>query len=412
MHVDMNAFFASVEQQSNPALRGKPIAVVGAHYRTVVTTASYQARAFGVKTGMTVGEAKKHCPHLILVRGDNAKYTDACVKITSIFKNYTPIVEVFSIDEAFLDITGSLKLFQSPFNIAKSIKKKIKETLGLTCSIGIASNKLLAKLASNLEKPDGLVEIKPGRVASLLENLPVKELCGIGPHLECHLAEMGIKTCGELGRTSVLLLKKRFGIIGESLHSVGQGIDDSPVVPLEEEAPPKSIGHSMTLPRDISQRELMEKYLFRLSEMVGRRLRRHNLKGRTISLTIRYSDFTTFTRQRTLPCLIDQSQDIYYNVLTILNTIRLRQAVRLLGVSISHLLPRVVQPFLFEEEQKRALLTTLMDDTNDRYGEFCLTWGSLLFPVTHEGVISPAWRPEGARKVDYGHPRSTARRNS
>ncbi len=398
MHIDMNAFFASVEQQCNPALRNKPIAVIGSNHRTVVTTSSYQARAFGVKTGMTVREAKRCCPHLILVTGNNTKYTDTCVKFTSIFKDYTPLVEVFSIDEAFLDITGSLKLFHSPGHIAASIKKEIKDKLGLTCSVGIAPNKLLAKLASNLKKPDGLEE-----VSSLLEKLPVKELCGIGSHLEAYLAEMGIRTCGELGRSSVSSLKKRFGIIGEYLHSMGQGIDDSPVIPLGEESPPKSIGHSMTLPSDISQRKVMAKHLFRLAEMVGRRLRRHRLQGRTIALTVRYSDFTTFTRQLTLKHSIDHSQHIYHNALKILNAIRLKQAVRLLGVTISNLISSTVQLPLFEEGQKRMIITRMMDDINDRYGEFTLTWGSILFPFCHYGVISPAWRPEAARKVEYGY---------
>lgn len=401
MHIDMNSFFASVEQQCNPALRNKPIAVIGTNQRTVVTTASYQARAFGVKTGMTLKEAKKHCPHLILVVGDNTKYTDTCVKITSIFKHYSPVVEVFSIDEAFLDITGSLKSFRNPTHITTLIKKEIKDTLGLTCSIGIAPNKLLAKLASGLKKPDGLVEIKPENVSLLLENLPVKELCGIGPHLERYLAEMGIKTCGELGRTSSSLLKKRFGIIGEYLHFMGRGIDDSPVIPLEEETSPKSIGHSMTLPHDVSQREVMAKHLFRLAEMVGRRLRRHHFKGRTIALTIRYSNFTTFTRQLTLKHPSDNSHDIYQAVLNILTTTRLTHSVRLLGVGISNLTPETAQLPLFEEEQKRAIVTRLMDNINDRYGEFTLTWGSLLFPFSHTGVISPAWRPEGARKVEF-----------
>lgn len=401
MHIDMNAFFASVEQQCNPALRNKPIAVIGTNQRTVVTTASYQARAFGVKTGMPLKEAKKHCPHLILVTGDNAKYTDICVKITSIFKHYSPVVEVFSIDEAFLDVTASPNSFRNPTHIATLVKKEIKDTLGLTCSIGIAHNKLLAKLASGLKKPDGLVEIKPENVPSLLENLPVKKLCGIGPHLERYLAEMGIKTCGELGRTSLSLLKKKFGIIGEYLHFMGQGIDNSPVIPLEKEASPKSIGHSMTLPHDVSQREVMAKHLLRLAEMVGRRLRRHHFKGRTIALTIRYNNFTTFTRQLTLKHPFDNSQDIYHAALSILTTIKLTHPVRLLGVGISNLTPETVQLPLFEEEQKRVMVTKLMDDINDRYGEFTLTWGSLLFPFNHKGVISPAWRPEGARKVEY-----------
>jgi len=237
------------------------------------------------------------------------------------------------------------------------------------------------------------VEIKLEEVSSLLEKLPVKELCGIGSHLEVYLAEIGIMTCGELGRSSVSSLKKRFGIIGEYLHSMGQGIDDSPVIPMGEESPPKSIGHSMTLPSDISQRAVMAKHLFRLAEMVGRRLRRHYLHGRTITLTIRYSDFTTFTRQLTLKHPINHSQYIYQNVLKILNTIRLKQAVRLLGVTISNLISRTVQLPLFEEEKKGMIITKLMDDINDRYGEFTLTWG----------VISPAWRPEGARKVEYSY---------
>jgi len=403
MHLDMNAFFASVEQRCNPALRNKPIAVIGAQQRTVVTTASYEARAFGVKTGMTLKEAKKHCPHLILVVGDNTKYTDTCVTLTSLFTHYTPIVEVFSIDEAFLDITGSLTLFHNSIHLATLIKKEIKDALGLTCSIGIAPNKLLAKLASNLEKPDGLVEITTEEVPSLLEHLPVKELCGIGPRLEHALAEMGITTCGELGRSSVALLKRRFGIVGEYLHAMGRGIDDSPVIPLEEEALPKSIGHSMTLPHDVSQRKVLEQYLLKLAEMVGRRLRRHHLQGRTVTLTIRYSDFTTFTRQFTLTCPIDHSHDIYHTAGKIITTIRLTQAVRLLGVSISQFSPKSVQLPLFREEQKRAMVTTPMDKVNNRYGEFTITWGALLFPFHHYGVISPAWRPEGARKVEYSH---------
>lgn len=401
MHVDMNAFFASVEQQCNPALRNKPIAVIGTNQRTVVTTSSYQARAFGVKTGMTLREAKKHCPHLILVSGDNAKYTDTCVKITSIFKHYTPVVEVFSIDEAFLDITGSLKTFRNPAQIATLLKKEIKDTLGLTCSIGIAPNKLLAKLASGLKKPDGLVEIRPENVSLLLENLPVKKLCGIGPHLERYLAEMGITTCGELGRTSLSLLKKRFGVIGHSLHFMGRGIDDSPVIPLEEEVSPKSIRHSMTLPHDVTHRKVMAQHILRLAEMVGRRLRKHHFKGRTIALTIRYSSFTTFTRQLTLKHPFDNSQDIYQAALSILTTIQLTHPVRLLGVGISNLIPETSQLSLFKEEQKRVTVTKLMDDINNRYGEFTLTWGSLLFPFSHKGVISPAWRPEGTRKIEF-----------
>jgi DNA polymerase-4 len=397
MHIDMNAFFASVEQQCNPFLRNKPIAVIGTNRRTVVTTASYQARRFGVKTGMNLREAKRCCPHLILVPGNNAKYTDTCVKLIAIFKRYTPLVELFSIDEAFLDITGSFTIFHTPAHIATSIKKEIKDTLGLTCSIGIAPNKLLAKLASGLKKPDGLVEIKHDDVSSLLEDLPVNKLCGIGPHLERTLSERGIKTCGQLGRACADSLKKRFGSIGKQLHAMGQGIDDSPVIPLDEASPPQSIGHSMTLPSDVSERTIVENYIFKLSEMVGRRLRKHSLQGRTLTLTIRYSDFTTFTRQLTLKRSIDNTPPIYHNLLKILNAITFKQPVRLLGVGISNLLPTTVQLALFDKEQKRGTLTSLMDDVNDRYGEFTLTWGTLLLTSPHSEVIPPSWRPAGER---------------
>jgi DNA polymerase-4 len=395
MHVDMNAFFAAVEQQCNPRLQGKPVAVIGSNKRTIITTASYEARAFGVKTGMTVPEAKKRCPDLILVAGDNKKYTDTCAQLISIYKNYTPVVEVFSVDEAFLEITGSTRLFGGEEKMARSLKGEIREKLGLTCSIGIAPNKLLAKLASDQQKPDGLVIIRPEEVPSLLEDLPVKELCGIGPHLEKGLAAMGIRTCGELGRTNPVLLKSRFGIIGERLHLMGLGMDDSPLIPLEEEEEIKSVGHSMTLEKNIWDKNLIALHILQLSEMVGRRLRTYGYQGRTVSLTIRYADFTTFSRQHTLPDYIAHTVDIYQAAMRILSSIRLEQAVRLLGVSVSNLCKRAVQLCLFEEGKKKALVTQAMDEINGRYGEFTLTWGTLLLRYRHAGVISPSWRPEG-----------------
>ena len=193
LHVDQNAFFASVEQQANPALRGRPVAVIG-RGRTVVTTASYEARAFGVKTGMTTWEAKRACPQILLVVGNNAAYTRISTQIKKIFLDYTPQVETFSIDEAFLDVTGSLRLFGSPERIARLIKARIRQSFGLTCSIGIAPNKLLAKLASEMEKPDGLTIIRPEETAGVLETLPIECLCGIGRKTHRQLALLGIRT--------------------------------------------------------------------------------------------------------------------------------------------------------------------------------------------------------------------------
>jgi DNA polymerase-4 len=297
------------------------------------------------------------------------------------------------VDEAFLDITGTTKLFGGEERMACFLKREIKEKVGLTCSVGIAPNKLLAKLASDREKPNGLVIITSEEIPSLLEHLPVKELCGIGPALERYLAEMSIRTCGELGRTSPSLLKERFGVIGEKLHSMGLGIDDSPVIPLEQSEEVKSVGHSMTLEGDIRDRGLLGMYLLHLSEMVGRRLRTYGFQGRTVALTLRYSDFTTFTRQRTLKSSISHTQDIYQAALRLLSSVKLEQAVRLLGVSISSLRREAVQPSLFEGEEKKVLVTQAMDEINGRYGEFTVTWGTLLLKYNHAGVISPSWRP-------------------
>jgi len=274
MHLDMNAFFASVEQQANPELRGKPIGVIG-RGRTVVTTASYAARAFGVKTGMNTWEARRACPQIIFVVGDNRKYADTSTRIVALMHDYTPLVEVFSIDEAFLDVTGSLSLFGSAERITALLKERIRREFGLTCSVGIAPNKLLAKLASDMQKPDGLTIIPPDRIAEVLEHLPVNELCGIGSKVQRQLARLGIRTCGQLGRFSVDILKRRFGVIGERLSRMGRGIDESPVIPPEDEEAVKSVGHSMTLDRDICGREHLLKYVLQLSEMVGHRARRH-----------------------------------------------------------------------------------------------------------------------------------------
>ena len=401
MHIDMNAFFASVEQQVNPALRGKPIAVIGSNERTVVTTSSYEARAYGVKTGMTKYEAMRLCPHVILVAGDTSRYTDTCRRLVEIYRQYTPIVEVYSVDEAFLDVTGSIPLFGSAEVIAKNIKEDIHKTLGrLTCSIGIAPNKLLAKLGSDMKKPNGLVIIQQEDIGRLLKHLPVQELWGIGPRLERHLAIMGIKTCGELGRASVLSLKNRFGVIGERLKLMAQGINDSPVIPLEQEADAKSVGHSMTLDRDVSDIETLEQYILQLSEMVGRRLRRGGYAGRTVALTLRYPNFTTFTKRSTMGMYMNTSIDIYIAAKEILNTIRLQQPIRLIGISVCNLTKNTVQIPLFSTDRVKQAATHTMDTINDRYGDFCITWGTLIERYQHKGVISPAWRPAGVKCVN------------
>ncbi|MBM4386939.1 MAG: DNA polymerase IV [Deltaproteobacteria bacterium] len=399
MHIDMNAFFASVEQQRNPNLRGKPVAVIGSAERTVVTTASYEARARGVKTGMSKYEAREKCPDIILVAGDSGRYVDTSIRILGILKEFSPKVEVYSIDEAFLDVTGCLSGFASPEEMAIRIKERIRGELGLRCSIGIAPNKLLAKLASDMQKPDGLVTIGEERIGAVLEDLPVEELWGIGSNLKAHLNGMGIRTCGELGRYPVYTLRKRFGIIGDRLSRMGRGEDDSPVVPDGEEEEAKSVGHSTTLPFDIADPDLIRQYLLMLSEMVGCRARRYGLRGRCVALTVRYSDFFTFSRQKNIPVYTNETHRIYQAILSILDSIRLRKAVRLLGVRISSLAGEPFQEMLFEEDRKMEWALAAMDRINGRFGEFKITWADIIEgrrrTLCHpSGVIPPSWRPD------------------
>jgi DNA polymerase-4 len=403
LHIDMNAFFASVEQQANPELRGKPIAVVGGGGRTVITTSSYEARAKGVKTGMAIWEGKRCCPELVIVIGDNRKYTHTSTKINEIFRDYTPEVEAFSIDESWLDVTHSLGIFGTAENIAYLIKSRIRHCFGITCSIGIAPNKLLAKLASDMQKPDGLTIIKPANIARVLELMPIKELCGIGRKMERHLNTMGIYTCGELGRYDEGRLTRKFGIIGRRLKEMGQGIDSSPVVPFGEEDEVKSVGHSSTLERDIDDPVEIRRFLLQLSEMVGSRARRYNVGGKTIHLYVRYADFfSSWGKQTTLKNYINLSDEIYKAAVALLNTVELEQPVRLLGVRLSNLKHQAEQLPLFEAERKKLFATQAMDQVNDRFGSMSVTFGSLLPGKEKAGshVIPPSWRPDGIKNVE------------
>ncbi len=400
LHIDMNAFFASVEQRANPSLRGRAMAVAGSKHRGVILSPSYEARAFGVKTGMTYGDAKRACPGLLLVPADPAKYTHTCQELIHIWEDFSPLVELFSIDEAFLDVTGCEQLFGDPIRIAIRIKERIWNEKRLTCSIGIAPNKLLAKLGSDMQKPDGLVLISPDDVAEVLEDLPVKDLCGIGPSLTQSLASMGIRTCGELGRAPLRDLVARFGIAGGRLGDMGRGIDDDPVVSLEQQhnEENKSIGHSMTLDEDCSDITMIERHLLQLSEKVGRRLRRGFYRGSVVCLTLRSSDFHTFSRQKRLQHSANAGLDIFAAARALLHAQRLDQPLRLVGVSVSGLTRNMAQMPLFADERRQGFIVDAMDDINDRYGEFTVTWGTLAERAHHERVISPAWRPEGDRQ--------------
>jgi DNA polymerase-4 len=377
LHIDMDAFFISVEERDDPSLRGKPAAVCGSLSRSVVTSANYEARPFGIRAGMPVQEARRRCPPLILVEGDHSKYTETSARIFSIMKDYTPLVEVASIDEAYLDVTQSQLLFKSALHMAQSIKERIREKERLTCSIGVAPNKLLAKLGSRLQKPDGLVIIEKEKVEEILKDLPVSSLHGIGPKLEEALKSIGISTCGQLGKVHVSFLKKRFGVIGERLHEMGLGRDDSPVIPFDEEEDAKSVSHSVTLEEDTSDSNLLRKVLLQLSERVSRRMRKDGFYGRRVVLTVRYSDFYTFSKQKTISKWIDSGNEIYGEALEIFESVPHPKPIRLLGVGVSLLKKEWCQLDLFEKKDKKEKILKTMDRVNERFGDWTLTWAGL-----------------------------------
>ncbi len=394
MHIDMDAFFASVEQRTFPFLRGKPIGVCGdPDGRTVIAAASYEAKHRGVKTAMTLPEAKKLCPEIILVSGHPAKYVDTATRILAFYATFTDSIEVFSIDEVFLDVTQTAHLFHGPEAIARSIKAYIKEHFGLTCSIGIAPNKLLAKLVGDINKPDGLTIVRQSEVAALMESIPVEELCGIGPKTQERLNRLGIKTCADLGRYSEKRLTGIFGINGSRLKRMGQGLNEGLVLPYLHEPVTKSMGHSFTLDEDTRDFAEIRRHLLQLSEQVGRRLRHDGFSGRTVSLMLRYDDFSTFIKQHSLKNYIDEGLRIYQVGMKLFKELyQPPRLVRLLGISVSGLVRDLKQTAAFENVRAGSLFDGL-DAVNNKYGEFSVARARLQERTPAPRVISPSWRP-------------------
>jgi DNA polymerase-4 len=323
-------------------------------------------------------EALELCPDAVLVEGNLSKYADTAHRIFKICGDYTDRMELYSIDECFLDATETHERFGGAWKVGKAIKRRIREDLGLTCSVGIAPNKVLAKLASGMKKPDGLTEIRRDEVEGLLENLPVEELHGIGSKVGARLMRMGIATAGVLGRTPRHVLRREFGVYGDVLLGMGKGIYYSPVVPYHDEPDIKSVSHSYTLDRNTRNWKIVNHHLLRLSEMVGRRLREESYSGRTITLVLRYADMHTFCRQKSISEYLDDGYDIYQAALSILQKqMSDKRAVRLIGVSVSNLVKGTRQLDMFEDPRTRNLQKAV-DAINDRFGEFTIRRASLV----------------------------------
>ena len=375
MHVDMDSFFAAVEQRDNPELRGKPV-IVGGHRdskRGVVSTCSYEARKYGVHSAMPIAQAVKLCPHGIFIPGNHKKYAAVSRQIRSVFYEFSPVVEIVSIDEAFLDMTGCEHLYESLEDLGRAIKRRIFETVSLTASVGIGPNKFVAKLASDYRKPDGLVVVRPQEVWDWLAQFPVKKVWGIGQKTAEVLASWQVYTIADLRRCSRETLVRQFGKQGYTLNQLARGIDHSPVEP---EAETKSLGRETTFAEDIAAMSKLRQVLADLTAEVGYRLRRHGLWARTITLKLRYDDFTTITRSSSLPEPVNNDDDIFHTAYKLLVDNIGQRPVRLLGVYVSQL-TGFGQPSLFSDP-RRERLTRLMDELNTRHGRPVLYKGRQL----------------------------------
>jgi len=369
---DMNSFFASVHQALNPELKNKPVVVGGdpATRHGIVLAASYEAKDFGVKTGMPLWEAERLCPGAVFIRPQHHLYIEFSTRILRIMREFSPLVEPFSIDEAFVDITGCEKLFGSPVDTAQKLKQRIKNEVGVPCSVGIGPNKLLAKMAAEMQKPNGLTVLNKEDVPARLWPLPVRRLFGVGPRYEHYLRLLNIYTIGDLAAYPPAVLKRRFGIIGKVFWLCANGIDASPVDPHSLDKV-KSMGQQITLPRDYRNSSEVKTVILELAEMIGYRVRSAGYVGKTVMLTLKDCNFNWFSKMRTLPEYTDLSEDIYRSAAELLDKHWVPFIpVRMVGVTLANLIDSgFMQLDVFGKKERLKRLARACDYIRNRYGE-------------------------------------------
>ena len=376
LHVDLDAFFASVEQRDHPELVGKPVIVGGdPGGRGVVSAASYEARRFGVHSAMSLREARRRCPDGVFLPVNGRRYQQASRDVMAILRRFTPQVEPISIDEAFLDVTGSRQLFGEGPAIAVAIKTAIREEVGLPSSVGVASTKLVAKIASDLRKPDGLVVVEPGDEAAFLAPLPIGRLWGVGEKTARALEDYGVRTIGDLAGLAPDVLVRRFGKHGGSLASRARGMDDDPV---HQGDPAKSVGHEHTFDVDTSDRETIERTLLAMSDGVAGRLRSAGVRASTVAVKIRDSSFRTITRQKTLPEPTDMTAPIFRAAVELARPEVRGIRVRLLGVTASNLGDREQLGLFPTDDPRQRAAIEAADSIRRRYGSKAVTRGRLV----------------------------------
>jgi len=368
LHMDMDAFFAAIEQRDDPKLAGQPVVVGGNGRRSVVATASYDARRFGIHSAMPMFMALQRCPHLIVVQSDRAKYAAVSKQIMAILKNFSPVLEQVSIDEAFLDTTGCERLLGNTLTIALAVKEKIKKDTGLTCSVGASRLKFLAKIASDINKPDGIHIIEQEDEPRFLRTLAIKKIPGVGKCAMEQMNRLGIQTLGDINLIPPAILKHKFGKLATRLLSFAKGIDPSRV---NAEGPRKSISRESTLENDTSDITAIKRVILAHSQEVGRDLRKRNLLAANVTIKLKFSDFTEITRQHTLPLPISSSAAIYREALLIIGKTPITKKIRLLGVGVSSFsnpdMP--VQMEMFENVEKKEEKWDRVDRTMDQIFE-------------------------------------------
>jgi DNA polymerase IV len=398
MHIDLDAFFVSVEQVFDPSLKGKPVAVGGipGQGRGVVTTASYEARKFGVHSGMSLVEAQRRCPKCIFIGGNWDRYSEASRKFMAILADFSPFLEPAGIDEAYLEVTGFESLHGSLKAMGEKIRKRIREEIGIAASIGLAGSKITAKVASKAAKPDGMVEVPIGGEAAFMAPQPIGRMPGVGEVTEKKLNALGIRTLGELAKMPLDSLISRFGSYGEMLKLHAQGIDRSRVHPPSEA---KSISTERTFDHDSRDREFLDATLRYLSEQIGARLRRHNSKGSVVHIRLRWADFSAITRQKSLGYSTDSNEVIFDEALKLLNKALEvnHQSVRLLGVGVANLSEEENQlPLTVSASPRSSAIDRALDRIRKRYGFSSIQTGRTL-PLGHRtGPREHPWQRKPA----------------
>lgn len=377
-HVDMDAFYAAVEQRDCPELRGKPVIVGGAPgARGVVSAASYEARQFGVRSALPTREAYRLCPHGVFLPVRMSRYAEVSHQVMALLGDFSPMVEQLSIDEAFVDLTGTERLLGPAPQVCAAIRQRIRDELQLTASVGLAPNKFLAKVASDLRKPDALVVVPPDQVREFLAPLSITRLWGVGPSTERRLHKLGLTTVGQLQRYDAKVLRARFGALGEHLCALAHGRDERPVV---VDSGMKSISHEITFAADLRDAHVLESVLLELAEQVSWRLRRHERRARTVHLKLRFASFRTLTRSRRLPAPTELDAEIYQVARALFRLVPRREPVRLLGVGVSGLLRNrdAAQLTLFDAAEKSRRAVVAADRVREKFGAAVITRARLL----------------------------------